>query len=116
MVSSPLHNDTPIASASIENIIADKFSTCIRFGPGNTRMKDFDDLWRLSHSDMSIDVTKLMTITESRKIELKLKKEWIGPDIERIWKTHQKQYSDLPKNLEELIREINDWIKDLKAK
>lgn len=116
MVSSPLHNDMAIASASIENIIADKFAACVRFGAGNTRMKDYDDLWRLSHSDIVVDIAKLITITKNRKIELKLKADWIGPDIERTWKNHQKQYTDLPKKLEELFLEVNDWIKALKAK
>jgi hypothetical protein len=42
-------------SASVENIIADKVAACIRFGAGNTRMKDFDDLWRLSQSKVTVD-------------------------------------------------------------
>ncbi len=48
---SPVNEEKTILSASIENIIADKLSACHRFAAGNTRMKDYDDLWRLSYTD-----------------------------------------------------------------
>lgn len=43
-ISSPVHSEIDITSASVENILLDKFSTCARFSGGNTRMKDYDDL------------------------------------------------------------------------
>lgn len=39
-IESPVDKDVSILSASIENIIVDKFSASVRFGSGNTRMKD----------------------------------------------------------------------------
>ncbi len=39
--------DTSYKAASIKNIIADKMDAAFRFGSGNTRIKDFDDLWRI---------------------------------------------------------------------
>jgi hypothetical protein len=110
-ISSPIHPDIEIISASIENIILDKFSACIRFGGGNTRMKDFDDLWRLCQSNVEIDKIKLSSLVKKQNIKLELNKNWIGPDIERAWKNHQKQYSDLPKELAEIFNDINTWIK-----
>ena len=47
-----------LTSASIENIITDKVSAAHRFAGGNTRMKDFDDLWRISKSSLSINKSK----------------------------------------------------------
>jgi len=43
-ISSPVHAEIMLRSATIENIISDKLSACHRFKSGNTRMKDFDDL------------------------------------------------------------------------
>ncbi len=83
-ITSPVHSGLTILSASVENIIADKVAACIRFGAGNTTMKDFDDLWRLSQSKVTVDWPRLKMITGKRKIELKLKSEWIGPDLERV--------------------------------
>lgn len=36
-----------------EYIFAEKLETSIRFGKGNTRLKDFIDLWNLSQNDMN---------------------------------------------------------------
>jgi hypothetical protein len=60
-VESPIDVEVSILSASIENIIVDKFSASVRFGSGNTRMKDYDDLWRLSQSNFDIDSKFLKT-------------------------------------------------------
>jgi hypothetical protein len=54
-IDSPIHPEIKILSATIENIIVDKISACHRFGSGNSRMKDFDDLWRLSQSLLEIE-------------------------------------------------------------
>jgi len=55
---SPVHDEPTIQAATIENIIADKLAAANRFKAGNTRMKDIDDLWRLSKSDAAIDSTR----------------------------------------------------------
>jgi hypothetical protein len=110
-ISSPVHSNITITSASVENIISDKFSACERFGGGNTRMKDYDDLWRLSQSNIDINKSKLLSLTKINKVKLKLNLSWIGPDIERAWKNHQKQYPDLPADLNKLFNEVNRWIR-----
>jgi hypothetical protein len=114
-ISSPVHPDIEINSASIENIILDKFSACVRFGGGNTRIKDYDDLWRLGQSNVEIDKSKLSTLVKKQKIKLELNKNWIGPDIERAWKKHQKQYPDLPKELIKIFDDVNSWIKQVQS-
>lgn len=44
-----------ITAASLENIIIDKISSCQKFAGGNTRMKDFDDLYRIAISDQTVE-------------------------------------------------------------
>ncbi len=111
---SPVHEDKTILSASVENIIADKLSACHRFAAGNTRMKDYDDLWRLSQSSVIIDDKKLKLITKRREIGLNLNSGWIGPDLERMWKNHQKRYKDLPETLKVLFKVVNSWLESKK--
>lgn len=112
-IHSPIHSYINITSASIENIILDKFSACVRFAGGNTRMKDFDDLWRLAQSNIEINKSRLNSLLKKQKIKLELNKNWIGPDIERVWKNHRKQYPDLPKDLSVLFEDVNHWIKNI---
>ena len=99
---------------SIENIIADKLSACHRFAAGNTRMKDYDDLWRLGYSEIFVDIKKLKLLTKTRDIPLNLNEKWIGPDLERMWKNHRKRYQDLPEELIIVFKEVNSWLKSLK--
>lgn len=113
-ISSPVHEDRTILSASVENIIADKLSACHQFKGGNTRMKDFDDLWRLSQSSVIIDNKRLKLLSTRRGIGLNLNSGWIGPDLERMWKNHNKRYKDLPETLEVLFKEVNSWLESKK--
>lgn len=109
-INSPVNEEKTILSASIENIIADKLSACHRFAAGNTRMKDYDDLWRLSKSGAKVDFRKLHLIARKRAIPLGLDPLWIGQDMLRMWGNHQKRYQDLPKELELIFKEINSWL------
>ncbi len=111
-ISSPVNEEKVILSASIENIIADKLSACHRFAAGNTRMKDYDDLWRLSKSEVLINSNKLKILTKNRNIPLSLEMHWIGADLERMWKSHRRRYQDLPEKIEIVFDEINVWIKE----
>jgi hypothetical protein len=99
-------------SASIENIIADKLSASHRFKSGNTRMKDFDDLWRISKSDLQINPKKLNAILKERGISSQLELEWVSY-LEQSWKRHSKSYRDIPKDLNSVFLEVNDWINGL---
>lgn len=111
-IPSPIHADLKIKSVTVENIITDKLAACHRFGSGNTRMKDFDDLWRLSQSDVSINKVQLLKILKSRKVSHQLDTSWINSEMKRVWASHQKRYDDLPEKLEELFKEINQWLKN----
>jgi hypothetical protein len=96
-------------AASIENIICDKLSASHQFKSGNTRMKDFDDLWRIMNSDISIDSKKLSKLLTARKIVWELESGWIS-FLEEKWKRHVKSYKDIPKDLEKVFTEINSWL------
>lgn len=109
-ITSPINPENEIQAASMENIIADKLMTSHRFKRGNTRLKDYDGLWRISISSASIDAKKLKALLSERKIEPKLDKGWISGVTESAWKKHRKQYSDLPENLEDLFSKVNTWL------
>ena len=47
-IHSPVDEQVEIEAPTMEKIIADKVAACHQFKGGNTRMKDFDDLWRIS--------------------------------------------------------------------
>jgi len=52
---SPMEKQSKILISKIEGIIADKIISSHRFKGGNTRMKDFDDLGRISRSGQKIE-------------------------------------------------------------
>jgi hypothetical protein len=107
---SPLNQDRTILSASIENIITDKLAACHRFAAGNTRVKDYDDLWRLGQSGLSLDPIKLKSLLSSRAIPVYLDTSWIGLDMNRMWKSHRKRYQDLPEDLNVVFKDVNNWL------
>ena len=73
-------------------------------------MKDYDDLWRLTKCKIKIDEKKFQRMVKKREIPLSLNTQWIGPDLERMWKNHRKRYQDLPGELEVVFEEINLWL------
>lgn len=109
-IASPVHGEQKILSATIENIIADKLVACHRYKSGNTRMKDFDDLWRLSQSGVSVRRTRLKTLLKPYGVLAKIDPEWIFSDLESAWSAHRSRYPDLPENLEELFTAVNKWL------
>lgn len=96
-------------AASIENIVCDKLSAAHQFKSGNTRMKDFDDLWRIAKSDILIDYKKLGIILSERKIAVQLDIEWVS-FLDKSWKKHAKSYKDIPPNLIDVFNVINKWL------
>ncbi|MEZ4743638.1 MAG: nucleotidyl transferase AbiEii/AbiGii toxin family protein [Bdellovibrionota bacterium] len=100
-------------SASIENIVADKVQAAHRFKAGNTRMKDFDDLWRIAKSSFSIDMKILAKLMDERKIPYTLDIEWVD-NLNGPWIRHSKMYKDIPSDLEAVFNAINLWLKTLK--
>lgn len=109
-LTSPVNEDEEIQAASIENIIADKLRAVQRFGSGNTRMKDFDDLWRIAKSGQQIDSRKLGRILSARKTDRSVDPSWISGPMRLAWKSHRARYKDLPQELEDLFREVNWWL------
>jgi len=88
-IASPLGAEKTIRAATIENIIADKLAACHRFGAGNTRMKDLDDLWRLSQSSSEVRTSKLKALLRARKIQAYLDSAWIEESMERTWRSRE---------------------------
>lgn len=97
-------------AASIENIICDKLSASYRFKSGNTRMKDFDDLWRISKSEIVINKEKILLLAKTRGIYLHLENSWIEFLADK-WKRHAKSYPDIPRELTSIFTDINNWLK-----
>lgn len=105
-----------IEAASMENIICDKLSACHDFGGGNTRMKDFDDLFRIvtSHKN-KYDRLKLESLLEIREIESHIPKSYLSEKMQEDWTNYlNKQYgkkSDIPWNITEVVEIINSNLK-----
>ncbi len=114
-IPSPLESGEEFPVASIENIIADKLAASAQFAAGNTRMKDFDDLWRISKSKTTINSKLLAKILKARKISAELKDEWRNPVMEQDWQRHVKRYKDLPLELKTIFSEVNIWLKVLNS-
>ncbi len=112
-IASPLGAEKTIQAATIENIITDKLAACRRFGAGNTRMKDYDDLWRLSKSSVQVRTATLRSLLRSRKVEAALDPAWIEESMERSWRSHSARYKDLPSNLAALFADVNRWLDGL---
>lgn len=108
-------SNNEIQSASIENIICDKISASYQFAGGNTRMKDFDDLWRISKSDKVINTKSLNDLMGRRELMMSLDKSWIDESMNTSWKTHQLKYKDLPQDLFNLFEEVNIWLESLSS-
>jgi hypothetical protein len=108
---SPVEPGQKIQAASIENIVADKLLAAQRFRGGNTRMKDFDDLWRIAKSGYTVDFATLNRILPERGVDRVLNREWISDQMNATWKSHRAQYKDLPVELEDVFLEVNLWLR-----
>jgi hypothetical protein len=100
-------------AASIENIIADKIHASYRFGGGNTRMKDYDDLWRISKSTQKINKVTLKKLFKEKEIDFSIEPSW-AVFMKDAWIKHSKSYSDLPKDINIVFKEVNKWLEKLK--
>ncbi|MCX6126356.1 MAG: nucleotidyl transferase AbiEii/AbiGii toxin family protein [Proteobacteria bacterium] len=111
-IKSPIRADESICVATMENIISDKISACHRFKSGNTRMKDFDDLWRISMFHPSpVNWALLKEILESRGIVPSLNLSWQNPQMEKSWEAHVRRNKGLPTDLSQLMDTVNDWLR-----
>ena len=110
-IQSPLDEEQSITVVTMENIIADKLSASNRYSSGNTRMKDYDDLWRISKLDPPIvNWSELKTILESRLIQNQLDPAWITANMIQNWSNHCRRNHGLPEDLQQLMDEVNSWL------
>lgn len=107
-----------ISAASIENIIIDKLHACHRFGDDNTRMKDYDDLYRIA-TDRGPKIREdvLKDLSEIRQVALN-----INPRIADALAPHWNKYraeakyagaERLPKSIHKVIEITNKFLKSL---
>nr|BFD64819.1 hypothetical protein BdHM001_35000 [Bdellovibrio sp. HM001] len=106
-----------IKAASMENIILDKVSACHRFKGGNTRMKDYDDLFRIAESGTEIRPLVLVELARARGIDLKLDQS-IADDLESEYSKYlgykaNKGAKTLPRTISELIEIVNVFLMDV---
>ena len=114
-ITSPIDDNEKIKAVTMENIIADKLAAAQAFKGGNTRMKDYDDLWRIAQfTPETIDWLKLKGILEERNIAPSLSEKWINDQMLGSWKAHLRRNKGLPKYLEELFSQINNWLRMIK--
>lgn len=104
-----------VIAASLENIIVDKVAACYRFEGGNTRMKDFDDLYRIAKANQKVDTKLLQKIARDRDVKLALDPKWINKQMAEAWTeyTQKKVYkdaSDLPSILSQLFDIVNEYL------
>jgi len=109
-IPSSVTENLKIRAASLENIVADKLAATHRFKGGNTRMKDYDDLWRLSKKEVKLDARLLKRLLSNHEAAAYLDSVWINEPMDRAWNDHQKRYKDLPKTLIEVFQDFNSWI------
>ncbi len=107
-------------AASVENIIADKLMACHSFGAGNTRAKDYDDLFRLAIDDsVNVDKGALRHILKERDVEPVVKTQWLNEQMQTSWERHLKKAyrrkNDLPENLEEVFEVINSFLSKIRS-
>lgn len=107
-----------------EFIFAEKLETVIHRGVGNTRMKDFHDLYSLTSLERCLDPTytdKVVLIvfnhrqTSLQNLPIKFDAESIET-LQLLWYDYQRGLTSiqkdisLPKSLEEVISAINTWL------
>ncbi len=107
--------NSQVTAASLENIIVDKVAACHRFAGGNTRMKDFDDLYRIAKANQVVDSKLIQKIATERDVDLSLSTNWINKQMQEAWDEYiqKKVYKDsygLPKDLSQLIDITNEYI------
>lgn len=73
-------------------------------------MKDYDDLYRIFSSHIKIDKKKLRDFLKG--MPEKLPEKYIQ-DLSPQWREHIKNYSDLPKDFEDIIRVINQFLRNI---
>jgi len=110
---STINHDVLVNVATMENIVADKLAASERFKGGNTRMKDFDDLWRISRTVPSpIDWAILRQVLAERGIVSALDHGWLNQQMLRRWASHRSRSKGLAEELAMAFDAINSWLSE----
>ena len=107
----------------VETIFSEKLETVIAKGPANSRMKDYHDLLLLCRETGLLDPKKLNTSIiqtfENRKTEIAFPVEFpeaAWESLQKLWAAHRRSRAvdsekmNLPKEIRDLVSEINDWL------
>ncbi len=108
-----------------EFIFAEKLETIVFRGGGNTRMKDFHDLYslvRLDVLDSALVKKAVELVFHHRKTPLKKLPASFGKDafeaMEKNWSTYRKKIKTkkgalkLPESIEAVVSAVNQWLKE----
>jgi len=99
-----------ILAASIESIITDKIDTSYRFKSGNTRMKDFDDLYRFATSEVTVNKSVIASFMKLNNYSKAVDEKWISEEMIKMWESYSKRYDDLPDDILKVFKTINSVI------
>lgn len=109
----------------VETIFAEKLDAILCKGEDNTRMKDYHDLFILIRESHIISVDKLKESIKNTFNHRKTKLQLIEfsfkglMSLEKLWRSHLEnirnspQYSNMPKSIQDVIKAINFFIRDL---
>lgn len=110
----------------IETIFSEKLETVLSKGAANSRMKDYHDLVTLTRQNSLIDETDLKIFSSrtfknrGTKLSLIQFDEASLETLQKYWAGHLKKLGsatvdlDLPKNIREIIHEINSYLLKIK--
>lgn len=108
-------------AATIENIIIDKLSAHHQFRTGNTRGRDYDDLWHIATSGEAIRKDVLIKMAKMKNIDLYINPNDISPIVEEAYQTHLKRsyrgknQSSIPKDIYEVFEVINQFLEEVSS-
>lgn len=121
----PLFESTiHVRSYPKEFIFAEKLETVIYRGMGNTRMKDFHDLYSLivlegclnpSYTDQVVAMVFTHRQTSTENLPLKFDSDFIDI-LQPLWRDYRRDLSSsqasitLPESIQEVISSINSWL------
>ena len=108
-----------------EFIFAEKLETIVFRGGGNTRMKDFHDLYslvRLDVLDSSLAKKAIELVFHHRKTPLKKLPASFGKDafdaMKKNWSAYRKKIKtkkgalQLPESIEDVVSAVNQWLEE----
>ncbi len=108
-----------------EFIFAEKLETIVFRGGGNTRMKDFHDLYSLVRMDVldsSLAKKAVQLVFHHRKTSIKKLLASFGRDafetMEKNWSAYRKKIKSkkgalkLPESIEEVVSTVNQWLEE----